>query len=132
MANLHGLSDAIFEIKDKLTDGEFKKLMELCKTEFDDKKDGFYEINILTIQLCDEDDGDEDEDDDDDMLDVKLRFSPLKFILQLTDDEFKSISEREYIDTRLVERAVDLYAFKCRDIAITIAELPLVSIKRVR
>jgi hypothetical protein len=131
MSNYHGLSDAIFEIKDKLTDGEFKRLMELCKADFDDKKNGLYEIEILSTMLNEES---EDDDDDDMNLkdNLKLRFTKLKIILQLSDEDYKSCLESDIIDKRLLEGVIDLSIFTCRDFPIDIAELPLLSITRIR
>ena len=53
-SNFHELSDGIFNIREKITDQEFKNLMDLLKKSNDDHeaKNGLYKITIIIPDLA--------------------------------------------------------------------------------
>jgi hypothetical protein len=72
-------SDFIFDIKQKITDEEYKKLMELGGEIFKKQKCQFYELTHLVPRL----EYTNFDDDDDDEEYYKLVMKPTKTIIQL-------------------------------------------------
>jgi len=99
MTSFQELSDLVFEVREKLSDEEYKKLMEVTTTVFTLKKSKFYEITHLEprFEWVEYDADDEDEDDCDY---YKIVMSPVKVILRCGDFYSENIFE-EHIPNEL-------------------------------
>ena len=73
------LSDALFEIKEKLTDQEYKTIMEITKKVFDKTTSKFYKITHLEPRFVLEDDEDDDEEY------YKLKLVPCNMIIKVSE-----------------------------------------------
>ena len=93
MTSFQELSDLVFEVREKLSDEEYKKLMEVTTTVFTLKKSKFYEITHLEprFEWVEYDADDEDEDDCDY---YKIVMSPVKVILRCGDFYSENILKR--------------------------------------
>lgn len=86
----HGLSDALFDIKEKMTDEEYKTIMEIVSKVFKERKSTFYKITHLVprFMYCDGD------DEDDDGFDYyKFSLIPTTTILQVSAEYPEKIFE---------------------------------------
>lgn len=94
------LSDLIFEIKEKITDQEYKNLMELGSEIFKSKQSKFYEITHLEprMEYQQYDPDDEDEDDGDY---YKLCLIPQKTILKMDEEVYTERILTEVIPSEL-------------------------------
>jgi hypothetical protein len=99
MALPQELSDLIFEIKEKITDQEYKKLMELGAEIFKKHQCKFYEITHLDPRLeyraYDADDTDEEDDEY-----YRLTLTPQKTILEI-GEAYTEKTLTEYVPTQL-------------------------------
>jgi hypothetical protein len=75
----HNLSDALFEIKEKLTDQEYKTIMEITKKVFDKTTSKYYKITHLEPRFVLEDDEEDDEEY------YKLTLVPCNMIVKVSD-----------------------------------------------
>lgn len=89
---MHAMSDFIDDIKESLTDAQYKQGMELCQTLFKQKQEKLWCMTYLApfTYACDHD----CEDDDCDMRSLRISFTRKTALVQLTDARAARILER--------------------------------------
>lgn len=105
-------SDFIFDIKQKITDEEYKKLMDLGGEIFKKQECKFYELTHLVPRL----EYTNFEDDEDDEEYYKLSLKPTKTIVQIgevftekvIDNIRNELTENSYCEVELSESGPDL------------------------
>lgn len=100
-ATVQDLSDLVFEVREKLSDEEYKKLMETSTNIFKTRKSKFYEITHLEprFQWVEYN---ADTDDEDDCEYYKITMKPVKVILRCGDFYSESIFE-EHVPSELTK-----------------------------
>lgn len=101
----HAVSDWIFNIKDKLTDQEFKQGMETLAAKKKDDKN-FYKMIYLAPQTF----SDVCECCEDDMK-YRITFNPKETIVQLDDEEAERISKTHACGGKSIDHFIDSNVF---------------------